>query len=724
MMLESIELENIRSYENGAVNFPEGSVLLSGDIGCGKSTLLLATEFALFGIRRGELSGSSLLRRGQKRGSVRLTFSLEDNEVVIERTLKRTTSSISQDSGKMIVGGVEYDYTPTELKAQILKQLGYPQDLLEKQKSLLYRYTVYTPQEKLKSIMWAKPEDRLDSLRKVFGVDRYRLIQENLSQFLKSLRAKKRSLSGIHSDLDEKLEARDERKDELEGVRQELEELVANETTIKAELEKWRSEKKAIEKKAKVHKALQIKLTKEEGRIPGIEKELKTAKNIVTLSQEHIEEIDGMEPPTEMSDAEIKKQIKGLDKKIIRCLKNPRGENESIDALIERSSDIIDSLEDTRAKITKTDTMLENLVTGKKELRAAGSICPICGKKLDAKHKKTKIAEYDEEIDTLKEERNELTIRLKSLIADDKKTDKKLTREQDRLVKTLEVEKDELEQLRDALKEYTDKVMSRDDWVEHGETAEANQESSAVELKEVKGTIRKLTKGIESLGDVDKRKDDIEDEIESVQDDLTDVRTDIATERETKKQLNIRIKELNQEIKHKKKARDFQAQLSVFQNWLRNHLIELASTIEKHYMVELKRKFDPLFSEWFNLLIDDEQLDVRIDDEFTPVIEQEGYEAEYENLSGGESASVALAYRLALNRVINTMVDEIKTKDIIILDEPTDGFSNDQMDKIRDVVNQLGAKQTIIVSHEPKIESYVDNIIRVRKEDGLSNIIS
>lgn len=70
------------------------------------------------------------------------------------------------------------------------------------------------------------------------------------------------------------------------------------------------------------------------------------------------------------------------------------------------------------------------------------------------------------------------------------------------------------------------------------------------------------------------------------------------------------------------------------------------------------------------------------------------------------------------------MVEDIKTKDLTILEEPTDGFSNDQIDKIRDVVNELGAKQTIIVSHEPKIESYVNNIIRVMKEDGLSRIQS
>ncbi len=622
MRLVSIELENIRSYERGEVSFPEGSVLLSGDIGCGKSTLLLATEFALFGIRRGELSGSSLLRRGQKRGSVRLTFSMDDNEVVIERTLKRTTSSISQDSGKMIVDGVEYDYTPTELKAQILKQLGYPQELLEKQKSLLYRYTVYTPQEKLKSIIWAKPEERLNSLRKVFGVDRYRLIQENLVEFLRSLRAKKRSLSGIHSDLEDKVGAKETLKGELKGVEKQLIILTADETRIKEEHEKWRSEKTAIQEQVKTFNALQIDLAKQSGKIPGIEKNLETALANLTDSQKRIDDIDDMKSPTELSDSEIQKQIKVLDKRIVKCLKDPRGENESIDALIERTADITESLQEMRTEITKTDTMLENLDTGKKELKAAGNVCPICGKKLDAEHKRTKIADYDEKIGSLKERQNELTVKIESLIADDKKTDKKYKTELDRLVKALGKEKDELEDLRDELKEYSDNVKMRDGLVTLVESAGTSQKLLTAELGKVEKTIGAINKKIKRLGDVELKKTEIEEQIERVQSELTEVRDDLATERADKKQYNIRIKELNQEIKHKKEARDFQAQLSVFQIWLGDHLIELASTIEKHYMVELKRKFDPIFSEWFNLLIDDEHLEVRIDDEFTPVIEQ------------------------------------------------------------------------------------------------------
>jgi hypothetical protein len=63
---------------------------------------------------------------------------------------------------------------------------------------------------------------------------------------------------------------------------------------------------------------------------------------------------------------------------------------------------------------------------------------------------------------------------------------------------------------------------------------------------------------------------------------------------------------------------------------------------------------------------------IRINEQFAPIIEQDGFETDYINLSGGEKTSIALAYRLALNKVINIMIDSIKTKDIMILDEPTE----------------------------------------------------
>jgi len=79
-----------------------------------------------------------------------------------------------------------------------------------------------------------------------------------------------------------------------------------------------------------------------------------------------------------------------------------------------------------------------------------------------------------------------------------------------------------------------------------------------------------------------------------------------------------------------------------------------------------------------------------------------------------------LAYRLSLNQVINSLLSKINTKDLVILDEPTDGFSDQQLDKMRDVLYQLNIKQLIIVSHEQKIENFVENVIRFKKENGVS----
>ena len=140
-------------------------------------------------------------------------------------------------------------------------------------------------------------------------------------------------------------------------------------------------------------------------------------------------------------------------------------------------------------------------------------------------------------------------------------------------------------------------------------------------------------------------------------------------------------------------------------------------------MLRIHSDFNSLFQKWFSILMSNDDINIRLEKDFTPVIEQNGYETNYYDLSGGEKTATALAYRLALNQVINNIVTVIKTKDLIILDEPTDGFSEEQIDKIRDVLNELNMRQIIIVSHEPKIESFVNNIIRLEKKEHVTRIV-
>ena len=218
MLLKSINLLNIRIYLSEQIEFPEGRVLLSGDIGSGKSTILLAIEFALFGIMKGDLSGDALLRHGKKQGYVELKLDVDGREIMVKRVLKRSAAGVKQDSGYIISGGKKKEGTATELKAAILDAIGYPKELLSKSKGLVYRYTVYTPQEAMKQILFEDKEQRLNTLRRVFNIDKYKRIRENALIYIRELREQRKELDGYISDLSEKKKHALEKEGEIRKV--------------------------------------------------------------------------------------------------------------------------------------------------------------------------------------------------------------------------------------------------------------------------------------------------------------------------------------------------------------------------------------------------------------------------------------------------------------------------------------------------------------------------
>ena len=90
----------------------------------------------------------------------------------------------------------------TELKTKVLELLNYPAEFIKKT-NLLYRYTVYTPQEEMKQIILEDPESRINILRHIFGIDKYKKIRENLIILTAKLREESRLLQVEIRDLDE-----------------------------------------------------------------------------------------------------------------------------------------------------------------------------------------------------------------------------------------------------------------------------------------------------------------------------------------------------------------------------------------------------------------------------------------------------------------------------------------------------------------------------------------
>ncbi len=726
MRFKSVELENIRSYDadyrRNTVEFPEGSVLLAGDIGVGKSTLLLAIEFALFGIRRGELSGESLLRRGRRNGGVKLNLAIAGNDVTIERRLNRTAQGVRQESGYLIVDGVKREGTPLELKAWILDILGYPQELVQKQKSLLYRYTVYTPQERMKQIIRTDKETRLNVLRNVFGVDRYKTVRENISTFLTNLRAKRRELKTIYRDLENKKKENREKKRNIVKVERKLKKLKDRERRIESKFGEWERKREEIQVRFEQSIEYDKELEKNKEKHNGIVHQIEDTDKSLRRRQEAIQSLKRLRKPTEKSARDLQEEIERTRLDIENHLKNPKGMNAEVDSLIEESEKSQKELERIRDNQILLDTRIGTLEERVQQLKITGSICPICGRELDEEHKSGKLKEYSREMNEYDKERRRLEEEEKELKADIRRLEQLAKEGAEKEVEKLKMEQQHSETTLESLTEYQRQMEKKHDLETQIDEYVAKSRDLKKAQKETEERIGWLEKKLSQLGDAGEKRRKIDEKMEGLNRKLTETKTEISSEETTRENLLERVGELENEIEVMTKARDFEERLAVYEGWMEGYLVNLTATIEKHYMIEIRRQFEPLFRDWFNLLMEDEDLTVRVDEEFSPITEQQGYEAEFENLSGGEATSVALAYRLALNRVINTMIEGIQTKDVIVLDEPTDGFSETQLDKIREILDQLNTPQTIIVSHEPKIESYVDNIIHVYKEGGISKV--
>ena len=276
MLIKSVKLENIRSYTNENIEFPEGSVLLSGDIGCGKSTILSAIEFALFGIKRKELSGNALLRHGKNNGSVELNFEIDNKNIIIKRTLKRSKEDVKQDTGYIITDNLKQEATAVELKTKILELLGFPKDLVSKTKDLVYRYTVYTPQEEMKQILIGDVESRLDTLRRVFGIDKYKRIKANTFIITRQLKEKINLFQGQIEDLEEKQDNKKQHKEQIREIEERISVLLPNLKEIKEKLILKKEETSSIEKNIQELNQLKNKLSVNESDLKNKQSQFKS----------------------------------------------------------------------------------------------------------------------------------------------------------------------------------------------------------------------------------------------------------------------------------------------------------------------------------------------------------------------------------------------------------------------------------------------------------------
>jgi exonuclease SbcC len=681
MIFKRLIIENLRSYDKQEINFPLGSTLLSGDIGSGKTTVLLAIEFALFGLQPSQ-KPASLLRSNADEGKVIFEFGIEEKNIIIERSLKRGKKTISQDCASITIDSERFEGSVTEIKSKVLKLLNYPSEFAKKT-NLLYKFTVYTPQEEMKQIILESGDTRLNTLRHVFGIDKYKRIEENTIFLTSKLREKVRLNEGMFYDLETDREELKRKKEELDFQKQNQKQITKDyEKAIEFKHEK---EKAVDEIKEKIDEKKTLETEKEKTDIIFFEKQQQIKSfnnNIQTLNL----------------------QIKEVQQNLFN-----EGEFNALNQRIEYQQNKEDEFQreyiQIISKINSEESKKREIENLKDKISALQK-CPTCLQEVSKDYKINifnKIGQENQEIQRIL---NELSL-----------NKNKLT-EQIEIVKKAKEDfkkrKSELELLRiklDNIKEKQQRVL---DIEKERQIIQKDLEMLEKHTKTLEISIIEFSKYDIIYGQRNKELQEAK-----INEDKTAIK-----QAEINKEVQFleqQIKERQEKIIKKENIKKKTDNLRELEYWASEKFLNLILFTEKQVMFTLKEEFSNLFSKWFSILVSD-LLTAKLDDTFSPVIEQQDYELDYSFLSGGERTAVALAYRLALNQVINSILSNIKTSNLVILDEPTDGFSASQLDKMRDVLNQLNAEQLILVSHEQKIESFVDNIIKFTKEGGITRI--
>ena len=671
MIIRELELRNFRSHSHSVVRFPEGRTLLEGDIGSGKSSVLMGVEFALFGL--GSESGNAVLKLGAEEGEVRMVFDVDGSEYEVKRRLQRKAGRVQQVDGELRTPAETLNLSPSELKEKVLEVLEFNEAPDPKAQSWIYRYAVYTPQEEMKSILVLAPDQRLQILRRAFRVEDYKIATSNAEEAARAIRLEATKLEGmsvgvedLRAQTERLLQEEERHRGELAGF--EAEEVKGEEQALALKAELAEAQRRELDLQStkterEYYERLGSDASKDAAELAG---EVKDLRGRLKKTEAAVDEAGSRKAPTTIPLVELKRRERSLDARV-KKLEGLKGA--------------------TDAKLSEYRSMTEE------------GVCPVCERPVEAH-------DFDE-----KRSRKEA--------------------EREHINKELVETESELEGLREKVEEMVEFQEARKELA--AARSEASRLKDEVDRKEVamkklekrvafaKDSLKQIGVQMRVLEEVVQQKKVTEKKLDQTEVTLRRVREGLVKAKERLEGVQKRQTEIAIQIVAKEDASNRGRKLKEREIWLTDYFVPTVRTIEKSVLATINQEFDSMFKRWFAMLVADPEKEVSVDEDFTPTVTQGGYEQDVKYLSGGERTSVALAYRLALNLLAQRVSAGMKSN-LLILDEPTDGFSREQLGSVREVLDEVSCPQVIIVSHDKELESFADQIFRVVKSGDESSI--
>lgn len=174
------------------------------------------------------------------------------------------------------------------------------------------------------------------------------------------------------------------------------------------------------------------------------------------------------------------------------------------------------------------------------------------------------------------------------------------------------------------------------------------------------------------------------------------------------------LREKEQRLNSERAGAAHSMELKVRTEFMRGVLRDAGPLVAEALLADVSEAADEIFGE----VLGDRAGRLRWTAEYDILLERDGHERGFAQLSGGEQMTAALSVRLALLR-------ELLNIDIAFFDEPTQNLDDVRRANLAEQILRVrGFEQLVVITHDDTFERLLDNVIQVRKVGGESVVES
>ncbi len=774
MIIERVELKNIKSYKEDAVEFTEGITSISGLNGAGKSTILEAVGFALFDSI--PYNQADFVRKGEKTGEVSVTFIGADGlRYTVTRKCGASQAYYLMDSFGNRFEGKE------DVGAKLCEILGYRVSSMG-QLCSLFENAIGVLQGTFVSEFSKSRGDRKKIFAPLLRVEEYDDAFRNLLSLVNMLEGRINEMKGeikykegIASRLDSLVAEMNSLVGDIERLSLELQSKGEELGIVKAKkegMDKLEDEAKVLESQLRL---IEVGVNNKRSDLQRAEAELKKCETAAKRLREaepgyreylaRLEERKAIEKKRDeynrlnLSYRTLEERLEA-DKRRLEYHKKSLAELERYEAEIEALRPKAEEEEILQGKKEMAMARLQEKESERRQLaermeivkKSKGNLCPILSgvecrsvedfsgyfrerleKALSEKASiEGELEGIRRQLKALGEPGKSIAIRQESLkkkdkVLDDIKAAEKdvekgdaelkklgeLLRQYEGLEETYRDLNKRLGELSIAYEEYQKYVeiaRAREEWEEACRKSLQELEGLQREYADVEGRLKVKRQAYDK-----KLHESIKKRYEELSKDIASIN---ATQRSYSKRLDSVKKEIEEIEEHKRAIAELRVKLEreveyrAFIEMVREKIRMAGPYVIRVFMEIISREATEMYSE----IAGDRRVEIRWTEDYDIIMIEDGREKAFRQLSGGEQMSAALAVRLAILKVLTG-------SDLVFLDEPTQNLDeNRRLNLAQEITRIKDFRQMVIISHDDTFNSALENIIEIEKEDGVSHV--